>query len=99
MHFCFAHRRKSREVIEKGRFCQNTRYTDEDWVGIGMSSRDSGGEWKWVVKVEVEGGRRQREVVAVVVVTFVEYARWRWEENGGRDGSRYISMAMRYGFS
>lgn len=57
------------------------------------------GEGKWVVKVEVEEGRRQREVVAVVVVTFVEYARWRWEENGGRDGSRYISMAMRYGFS
>lgn len=30
---------KSREVIEKERFCQNTGYTGEDWVEIGMRGR------------------------------------------------------------
>lgn len=61
---------KSREVIEKERFCQNTGYTGEDWVEIGMRG-DRG------------GGRRDGS----------------GSGGGGGDGSRYISTAMRYGFS
>lgn len=56
---------KSREVIEKERFCQNTGYTGEDWVEIGMRQARRGGR----------------------------------DGSGGGDGSRYISTAMRYGFS
>lgn len=71
LHFRLAHRGKSREVIEKERFCQNTGYTAEDWVEIGM--RGSGAARGW----RDDGGRCSR----------------------GGDGSRYISTAMRYGFS
>lgn len=43
---------KSEQVIEKERFCQNTGYTGEDWVEIGMRGN---GEEACRRKVPVEG--------------------------------------------
>lgn len=59
---------KSRQVIEKERFCQNTGY---------IPARGLGRNWD-------EGASGERRE-----------GRW----SGGGDGSRYISTAMRYGFS